>query len=134
VERLTEHLLAQSLRRHRARVSMLKLLPVLLPVFIRYKWPGNVRELENVVERVTVFLGDAGMDARMGEAQLRAVVPELFMTAPQAAPAPAPADRELERIMEVLQSCGGNQSEACRRLGIGRTTLWRRLKSLDKRS
>ncbi|HSN14826.1 MAG TPA: helix-turn-helix domain-containing protein, partial [Anaeromyxobacteraceae bacterium] len=62
----------------------------------------------------------------------RAVVPELF----EAEPPPERAglhgvreERERELIRRVLDEVGGNQSEAARRLGIGRSTLWRRLKS-----
>lgn len=34
----------------------------------------------------------------------------------------------LNHIRLVLEQCGGNQAEAARRLGIGRNTLWRKLK------
>ncbi|HSN13592.1 MAG TPA: helix-turn-helix domain-containing protein [Anaeromyxobacteraceae bacterium] len=30
-------------------------------------------------------------------------------------------------MRRVLEECGGNQTEAARRLGIGRSTLWRKL-------
>jgi len=35
-------------------------------------------------------------------------------------------------IEKVLRETGGNRSEAARRLGIGRTTLWRKLKEKKK--
>lgn len=37
-------------------------------------------------------------------------------------------DVELHHIQEVVRQCRGNQAEAARRLGIGRNTLWRKLK------
>jgi Bacterial regulatory protein, Fis family len=38
------------------------------------------------------------------------------------------AERERRAILETLQATGGRLSAAARRLGISRTTLWRRLK------
>lgn len=37
------------------------------------------------------------------------------------------ADSEREHILRVLGECGGDRQAACDRLGIGRTTLWRKL-------
>ncbi len=39
------------------------------------------------------------------------------------------ADVEREHILRVLESCGGHQEDAARILGIGRTTLWRKLRA-----
>ncbi|WP_374980511.1 helix-turn-helix domain-containing protein [Pseudomonas solani] len=38
---------------------------------------------------------------------------------------------QLQHIQETLESCQGHLDEAARRLGISRTTLWRRLRSAD---
>ena len=40
---------------------------------------------------------------------------------------PATAEEEQARILRVLQESGGNKAEAARRLGMSRTTLWKRL-------
>jgi len=32
-------------------------------------------------------------------------------------------------VVSTLASCGGDRELACKRLGIGRTTLWRKLKA-----
>jgi transcriptional regulator with GAF, ATPase, and Fis domain len=39
------------------------------------------------------------------------------------------ADREKQAILETIEATGGRLAEAARRLGISRTTLWRRLRA-----
>jgi len=43
-------------------------------------------------------------------------------------PPAGPAGREREILSRALKECGGNRAEAARRLGMSRTTLWKRLK------
>jgi propionate catabolism operon transcriptional regulator len=127
---LAEHLLSAALARHRAPEQVrVRARALLRPRLAAHPWPGNVRELENVIERVAVLLA-----ARAGDPpgdELRGVVPELFGPRRRAA---APDLRGLRRADErahalrVLAECEGNHGEAARRLGIGRTTLWRKLR------
>jgi transcriptional regulator, propionate catabolism operon regulatory protein len=111
-----------------------------LPRLAGYSWPGNVRELENVLERVAALFVDRGPRARIPEEELRAAMPEVLEPAaspaaplPDASDAPrtdlraARARQERAHVERVLAECGGNQAEAARRLGIGRTTLYRKL-------
>jgi DNA-binding NtrC family response regulator len=88
-----------------------------------FDWPGNVRELENVVHRA--LLVSSGPDLEAAD-----LPPELH--AGPSGPATAPAADSLEEverraIRDALASCGGNLSEAARRLGIGRSTLYRKM-------
>ncbi|MNN70907.1 Bacterial regulatory protein, Fis family [compost metagenome] len=69
--------------------------------------------------------------------ELRALFPELFSAAASGAPQPAPVHdlRQLGKAAEaaharqVLETCAGDMEEAARRLGVSRSTLWRRLKA-----
>jgi two-component system, NtrC family, response regulator AtoC len=94
----------------------------------QHSWPGNVRQLRNAVERAVV-LAEGGL---IDEVHL----PERVVTEPeQAAGAPGPledklASLELQTIEAMLRECGGNQSEAARRLGITRRSLIYRMKKL----
>ena len=129
---LAEHLLGDALRRHGAFPVREAALAALLPHLERHPWPGNVRELENVIERAAILFAASGEGDLPAEPELRAIAPELFEGAGDRLPATGPlrdARSEGERavIERVLRECGGNQSEAARRLGIGRTTLWRKL-------
>ncbi len=137
---VTAELLKRALARHGAPTAQARALRMLLPRLAGYAWPGNVRELENVVERVALLFSDDGGEARVDEAALLAVMPELLEAPPARAaesaaaasgsPPGLRAAREAEEhrhIRRVLAACGGNLSEAARRLGIGRTTLYRKL-------
>ena len=115
----------------------------------QHVWPGNVRELENLVERLVAYAGAQATPARRDHAVmadfLRLAAPELFAgqaseapvareaatPAPEAVPASWRARQaELERadILRAIEACGGDRLAACRRLGISRTTLWRKLR------
>lgn len=100
-----------------------------LELFQTYGWPGNVRELQNVVER-GIILCDRGTFA----------VDESWLVL--ASPRPAPTevglasltDREKEMIENALTQSRGRVSGplgAAARLGIPRSTLESRIKSLN---
>ncbi|MHB1653839.1 MAG: sigma 54-interacting transcriptional regulator [Desulfitobacteriaceae bacterium] len=81
-----------------------------------YGWSGNVRELKNLFERFSVLL-TPGTDAYSLLASLLFMVQSERML----------SDNE-EEIEDVLRSVQGNKTEAAKRLGISRTTLWRRMR------
>ncbi len=126
---LAAHFLADARKRLKLAPQGDRLLPGLLPHLAAYRWPGNIRELENVIERIMVFRGE-GASGQEDESMLRGVVPELFSDAPPPPPELRHIARsgELTHIRKVLAECGGDRTEAAERLGISRTTLWRRLK------
>ncbi len=100
--------------------------PAAVQLLEQMRWPGNVRELENTVNRLAIF-------APTGEITLSDVEAETQRTPESekdAAGVPAAPDRlmELERqhILQILKQTGGNRSEAARRLGIERKTLYRK--------
>lgn len=112
---------------------------LLLPYLVRHSWPGNVRELENVVERAMLSASEIFHEHGVDEHYLARVLPELFEGQPQPRSRKEPSrtkdlhaigkTAQLRYIQETLDSCQGSLDEAARRLGISRTTLWRRLRS-----
>ena len=99
----------------------------------QYDWPGNVRELENIVERMMAYAESAQvrMTREAAVAFAQATAPELFSTMPVGASPPLKtrqAESERADILRVLAECGGDRAQASERLGISRTTLWRKLK------
>ncbi|USG63416.1 sigma 54-interacting transcriptional regulator [Brevibacillus ruminantium] len=94
-----------------------------MELFTQYDWPGNVRELRNVVERM-ILLSKTSRLERSDAAFFEKKLQNLRNTNLSS---PAMLD-EAELIVQVLQQTRGNRAEAAKRLGIDRTTLWRKMK------
>ncbi|HJV24031.1 MAG TPA: sigma 54-interacting transcriptional regulator [Aromatoleum sp.] len=116
----------------RYRRPDLRLSPEAIGMMESFAWPGNVRQLFNALEYAVV-------NADGPTILPRHLQPELAMpvaaTAPAAVPltryytSPMTEDEERTQILRVVEESGGNKAEAARRLGMSRTTLWKRLKS-----
>src|ERR1700674_3865078 len=92
---------------------------------IAYDWPGNVRELENAIERA-VALG-SGPIIHVGDLPTTLQYPTTERAPEKDEILPL---EELERraILRTLRETGGDKLSAARMLGIGKTTLYRKLK------
>lgn len=100
-----------------------------------YGWPGNIRELENLIERTMVFHEPSQDGGPVTREALEEIVPELFSgrdVKPSQALRGSRTEAELALLRDVLNECGGNRELAAERLGISRTTLWRKLRRLDE--
>jgi two-component system response regulator HydG len=109
-----------------------------LRTMMRHDWPGNVRELENSVERACALssgpvlqLGDLptqlqqqGLEARRAAAG-DGDEPEGADGAPEVKTL---AELEREAILGAIRTLNGDKLQAARLLGIGKTTLYRKLK------
>jgi propionate catabolism operon transcriptional regulator len=130
---IAEALLRDALGRHGVPDMLPRALALLLPWLQPYAWPGNVRELENVLERIAVLYSHrAAAPDRVGPDELRAVLPELFQVAEERQAGDLRSARGAEEaavIRRVLGECGGNMNEAAKRLGVGRSTLYRKLRA-----
>jgi two-component system response regulator HydG len=119
IERLAERL----------KLERLTLDAACLPILERYPWPGNVRELENAMERAAVMCDD-------GRIRVEHLPPALLSPDAQGGGGPRGSARSLaeverDHVRAVLDSVGGNRSRAAKILGIGTTTLWRKLKEWE---
>jgi len=85
--------------------------------------PGKVPELKNVIERAALLAN--GDEIGDGELGLAARVPRPADDAPSLHEQVEALERR--RILDTLERCGGNQSEAARCLGVSRGTLIARL-------
>jgi two-component system nitrogen regulation response regulator NtrX len=96
-----------------------------LPILERYDWPGNIRELRNAVERMailspegTITTDSIPMEIRMPPASRPAELHEVRDAA------------ERDRIRQALDQTDWNVSGAARLLGIERTNLHKRIRTL----
>ena len=121
------------------RAAPLQLSREALALLSAHGWPGNVRELRNVIERAVVLCeGDTLLPEHLPPKLVAG--PPVGRGAPRAAqPEPDPMERlltqmaalERQRIVEALDRCGGNQTQAAELLGISRRTFVTRLATYD---
>ncbi|MDO9403231.1 MAG: sigma 54-interacting transcriptional regulator [Polaromonas sp.] len=103
--------------------------PAALERLCSYNWPGNVRELENAVERIVNLtehelieisdLPDELQDWRMPATQAGSAVKTLPRSLHEV---------EREAILVMLTHCAFNVTEAARRLGISKPTLYSKVR------
>ena len=88
-----------------------------------YDWPGNVRQLQNEIQRAALMCEGEYIDHQ--DLSIKS-------SAPQESPEPSLTlmeAMEFNTIKQVLKETGGNKLEAARRLGIGRQTLYNKIKA-----
>ena len=96
-----------------------------------YDWPGNIRELENAIERA-VALG-SGPILHVGDlpSNLQYTSAEKLPDVDELVPLEA---LERRAIFRALRETSGDKLAAARLLGIGKTTLYRKLKQYESGS
>lgn len=96
-----------------------------MEALMAYAWPGNVRELRSAFEYAFVTCREGFIQRHHlppGMASLKRIEPS--------GPGPGLDKREKKKqeLMNALRRSGGNQSEAARRLGVSRVTVWNRMR------
>jgi DNA-binding NtrC family response regulator len=101
--------------------------PEAMALFLEHPWPGNVRELENAIERAVLLAPRPIIFPDDLPPSLRRAPPP---GEPGATPLKLVRLDEVERahILRTLDELAWNQARAAETLGIGRNTLWRKLK------
>ena len=127
---LAQTLVARAMKRLGSLLETESIMAPLLPYLSSYAWPGNVRELENIANRIAVFLLQFSPGETISYDGLREDCPELFLPAHFSA-TDENGDAEL-RVTEALRLSEGNRTLAAQRLGISRSTLWRRMQKKIK--
>jgi DNA-binding NtrC family response regulator len=116
----------------------------IMEAFLAYDWPGNVRELKHCVERMAVMQSEGALQtadlptalqnhmAASGLDQL-AVFADTgdlpSFTVPPISPVISIPESEKQTICSALAAAGGARGRAAKMLGIGRTTLYRKMKA-----
>ncbi len=126
---LAEHFISQEkIRRNEGNLSISA---DAMERLVQHRWPGNVRELENTIKRAIAL----SHDGRITEKDI------MFITSESASD---PRQKEIlntafgtledslkERIEATLHATNWNLSKTAGILGIGRTTLWRKVKKFN---
>ena len=145
---VAEHFLEMGNRKHdRTEQSVLGFSKGAMECMEAYSWPGNVRELENVIEAAfaldvgeIVQLEDLPDRMRGGAPRLRprpvqrgsadVALPEVTMPIPLGDIRGHRDAAEREAIESALRETGGDKIAAAKKLGMARSTFYRRLKEL----
>ncbi|RZM17836.1 MAG: sigma-54-dependent Fis family transcriptional regulator, partial [Pedobacter sp.] len=89
-------------------------------LLVNHTWKGNIRELKNVMERVVILADD-------GEVIGPQLLPFEFHNEVQSSDPLNLQEMEKQHIIKVLKYARGNKTETSRLLGIGLTTLYRKI-------
>ncbi|HWR44275.1 sigma-54-dependent Fis family transcriptional regulator [Sporomusa sp.] len=105
--------------------------PELFPHLINNQWPGNVRQLENCIENM-IALSPGASTLTIED------LPNEYKTKFQRSStsledeiSQQSAALERKRIIQALKDTNGNIAAAARKLGIGRTTMYRKMEKLE---
>jgi transcriptional regulator of acetoin/glycerol metabolism len=125
--------------------------PELSKAFASYAWPGNLRQLHNALATACALLDDGESLIHWPHlpddlAMALRLAPRVAARAPDDQPEDGPADfagpdiadidlraQSDRSVRQAVAACQGNLSEAARRLGISRNTLYRKLGTLGLR-
>jgi DNA-binding NtrC family response regulator len=111
-------------------------------LFLAHDWPGNVRELRNALQHASVLAAGEeihpdDLPRRIREARARRADGDVAATAPRETEDSSPvldlAAMERHAVEDALRRTGWDIAEAVRLLGIGRTTLYRKIKDYGLR-
>jgi DNA-binding NtrC family response regulator len=100
---------------------------------VSYSFPGNVRELENVMERAVVLSSgqEVGVDLLPDHIAGRGTVLPVLEHRPDASLFDIMEDCERRIIIDMLEKCGWNQTEAAERFRVPLSTLNQKIKRLN---
>ena len=125
---LVEHALTR-LRERLPNATGLACSPFAIRLLRGYDWPGNVRQLLTALEGAAINAGGGRSEAPHLPVEIRAATDERARE--QRYRATAAADDERNVIAAALAQTGGAIGRAAELLGMGRTTLWRKIRAYD---
>src|SRR5882672_1919442 len=110
-----------------------RMTPEGLRPLLSYSWPGNVRELENVVERSVVLSTGLDVGAELLPDQIvgRGTPVPLLEHHGDASLFDIVEDCERHIILDMLEKCNWNQTEAAERFHVPLSTLNQKIKRLN---
>jgi PAS domain S-box-containing protein len=117
---LVDHFLAAFRKKTGKPIERVK--PEAMALLRRHPLPGNVRELENAIEHAFVMCHNSEIAPEDLPVHIASPLP------PREAPGRSPSEEDM--IRQTLRRYRGNRAMAAAELGMHRSTLWRKMKSL----
>ncbi|MBV9572501.1 MAG: sigma-54-dependent Fis family transcriptional regulator [Acidobacteriales bacterium] len=105
-----------------------------LKAMLAYDWPGNVRELENSLERACALTTGATIQAADLPREVVGETPGIAVSGDATTKIIPMAELEKETILSTITQLNGDKLMAARLLGIGKTTLYRKLKEYSSQA
>ena len=129
---LVRHFTQRFARRMGRRIESI---PVdIMEALLAYQWPGNIRELQNVIERAVILSRSTTLHVPLTDLQSQPTSAALTECAAMPdGSAMTLADAEREHILTALRETSwvmGGPKGAANRLGMKRSTLYRKMKKL----
>jgi DNA-binding NtrC family response regulator len=103
-----------------------------LKALLNYDWPGNVRELENSLERACALSSSDEIQVRDLPTAIHGAPAEMLTVTHTSNGIVPMAELERQTIIAALTKVNGDKMLAARLLGIGKTTLYRKLKEYEQ--
>jgi DNA-binding NtrC family response regulator len=131
VPRLVGHFLEKFSRENGKPI--INIMPEALRPLMDYSWPGNVRELENVIERAVVLCNGPTVAIELIPDHIvgRGTEGKMFENRPDASLFEIVEDCERRLIVNMLEKCSWNQTDAAERFHIPLSTLNQKIKRLN---
>jgi len=125
-------------RKNREHGKSFRVSDEMLRVLMDYDWPGNVRELEHAIDRACAYC--SGTVLHLGDSA-SPILEHFKQSRPKMTKPPMPTDASLtapsitslaeiekQTILHALKALEGDKLAAAKLLGIGKTTMYRKLK------
>jgi PAS domain S-box-containing protein len=118
IPQLIEHFIDMYNKRFQRQITGVT--AAVMDILTQHDWPGNVRELEHVIEHAFVLcrdplIGERHLPQELGSRDVPATDDNLS------------ADFGRQELIDSLAAVGGNKSQAAKRLGISRRTIYRKM-------
>ncbi len=129
---LAHHFLKEHTQKHKRLVHTIT--PGAIELLKALEWPGNVRQLSNVMERMIVITENDTIDEELVTEATESMAKGKQSPYTRSRPSQSTGMISLvekELIRKTLQDTAGNKTEAARILGISKSTLWRKLNSME---
>lgn len=123
IPELSSYFLNKYVQKNNKRIS--KLTDQALDAFKKYSWPGNVRELENTIERIVALSNSSQIDIEDLPSEIK-TSNNNPNSRTESVNQNSLEDLEKKHILQTLQETNYNKSKAAEKLGIDRTTLYRK--------